>query len=376
MNTPPSFCPHAPVCSDCLLTTQISVVDRAALFFEGVEGYRLVCGRGSGWRTRAKLAVRRQRGEVHCGLFRRGSHEVVSIPRCVAHHPKINEALQVLSSLAPSQAYDERSGEGELRYVQLIVERSSGRVQLSFVLNLQNFESSQVCEWERWAQDLFSREPGRWHSFWLNLQPKPTNTIFGPQWKRICGELFVREQICGRTIPLLPSHFSQANPEMFELLLTDLLQLLPAGQKVVDLYGGMGVIGCVIAPKCRSVTIIERDEGSQEPFLEAKRFLPVGTDVSLVVGDVDRELDWLDGAATVVVDPPRKGLSASVLEALRRGQQISTLFYISCHFPTLERDVQKLKDAGFSVSWARSYLFFPGTDQIETLVRFSRERSG
>ena len=319
------------------------------------------------------MAVRRQRGELVCGLFRRGSHEVVSIPGCVAHHPKINEALRCLSLLPPSVAYDESSGEGQLRYVQLLVEQSTGRVQISLVLNLQNFETPQVREWGWWAQDLFSREPTRWHSFWLNLQPKPTNTIFGSQWKQICGEPFVWEQICGQRLPLLPSHFSQANPEMFERLLSDLLLLVPSGQKVVDLYGGMGIIGCVIAPKCQSVTVVERDEGSRAPFLEAKKLLPAGTDVRLVVGDVDREIGVLDGATVVIVDPPRKGLSPVVLQALRGNWKIKALFYISCHFHTLERDAQKLQDAGFSISWARSYLFFPGTDQIETLVMFSRD---
>ena len=378
MNSPALVCPHAICCSGCLLTEERPLIERAASFFSGlgIGGYFLQTGCPTGWRTRAKLAVRRQRGKLECGLFRRGSHEVFSIPHCVVHHPKINEALPDLFSLSPHLAYDELSGEGQLRYVQLMVERHSGRVQLTLVLHLPNLESSQVRDWEDWARSLYAQNPLRWHSFWINLQPKSTNTIFGPQWKHICGEPLIWEQICGQQIPLLPSHFSQANLGMFERLLGDLLHRLPEGQRIVDLYGGMGVIGCVVAPKCRSVTVVERDASAQEPFLEAKKRLPAGVDIQHIVGDVGGTLDVLNDVTTVIVDPPRKGLPLSVVQALGEKEQIQTLFYISCHFHTLEQDAQLLLEKGFSISFARSYLFFPGTDQIETLVCFEKKRSG
>ena len=372
MNTPISVCPHAAVCSGCLVHPERLVIERAAVLFKDLEGYSVVQGSPTGWRTRAKLAVRRQQGELLCGLFRRGSHEVVSIPNCAAHHPKINEALSAIFSLPFHLAYDEPSNEGQLRYVQLLVERSTGLVQLTLVLNIQDFESSQGREWERWAKDLYSKAPHLWHSFWMNLQPKPTNTIFGPRWKHICGQPLIWEELCGCHIPILPSHFSQANLDMFERLLCDLLLLLPKGQRVADLYGGMGVIGCVVAPSCRSVTVVERDEGSSEPFQEARLRLPPGTDITHIVGDVDAHLDVLNDATVVIVDPPRKGLSSPVIQALEEHKQIKDLFYVSCLFETLERDAKALLDKGFSISWARSYLFFPGTDQIETLVRFTR----
>jgi tRNA/tmRNA/rRNA uracil-C5-methylase (TrmA/RlmC/RlmD family) len=163
---------------------------------------------------------------------------------------------------------------------------------------------------------------------------------------------------------------------MFDQLLGDLLHLLPEGQRVVDLYGGMGVIGCVVAPKCRSVVVVERDASAQEPFLEAKRRLPAEVDINYIVGDVGETLDVLNEATTVIVDPPRKGLPLPVVQKLGEKEQIRTLFYISCHFHTLERDAQLLLEKGFSITFARSYLFFPGTDQIETLVCFEKKGSG
>jgi 23S rRNA (uracil1939-C5)-methyltransferase len=373
VNTPGAACPHASVCSGCLLGPGRPVIERALAFFKGIDGYTLVQGASTGWRTRARLAVRRQHGALFCGLFSRGSHEVVSIPLCVVHHPKINAALPTIFSLPPHLAYDEHSHEGQLRYVQLFVERRTGLVQLTLVINSSNFSGSQIHEWERWAKELYSNAPDRWHSFWINLQPKATNTIFGPQWKHVCGRPLIWEDVCGRQIPILPSHFSQANFDMFERLLYDLLLVFPKGQRVAELYGGMGVIGCVLSSKSQSVTVVEKDADSSGPFLEARRRLPPGTNIEHIVGDVDDHLDVLDDATVVVVDPPRKGLSQPLLRALEENKHITALFYISCHFETLERDARLLRDRGFRITWARSYLFFPGTDQIETLARFERE---
>lgn len=373
MNT--SFCPFLGECSGCCSSNHI--LQRASSFFQQQwDGtYLCVAGHASGWRTRAKLAVRNQSETLCCGLFRAGSHEVVSIPGCSAHHPSINRAAEAIASLPPECGYVESTGRGSLRYVQAIVDRKSGSVQLSLVLNLRSFESSEVQRWESWARLRFSEDPGLWHSFWINLQPLATNTVFGPQWKHVCGPKFLIENICGLTIPLLPSHFSQANPEMFERLLADLLEIFPRNTRVAELYAGMGVIGSLLAPYSADVRCVERDRLAEEAFLEIKGRSACPDRIHYIVGDATESEEVLAVAQTVIVDPPRKGLTSTLIEALRQNETVRAIFYISCHFPTLERDsIELMKDGLFHISFARSYLFFPGTDQIETLIRF--ERSG
>jgi tRNA/tmRNA/rRNA uracil-C5-methylase (TrmA/RlmC/RlmD family) len=271
--------------------------------------------------------------------------------------------------------YNEKTATGQLRYLQAVVERATHRVQLSFVLNIPSLTSSEAQEWESRAHSLFSASPHLWHSFWINLQPLPTNTIFGPVWKHVVGSPLIWETLVGCDIPLLPSHFAQANLDMFERLLIDLVALLPSNAKVVELFAGMGVISLVIRRHCASVTAVERDVGAYEAFVQAKQRLPECQQQGLhfVVGDAAACHDSIMEASTVIVDPPRKGLSKSLVEHLAHALNIRTVFYISCHFPTLERDIREMMAlGGFHIAFARSYLFFPGTDQIETLVKFVR----
>lgn len=77
-----------------------------------------------GWRARARLAVRGRPGDVVIGLFKARSHDAVAIPACRAHHPLINDAVQLLKKHADALKlipYNEKTKSGQLRYVQLTV---------------------------------------------------------------------------------------------------------------------------------------------------------------------------------------------------------------------------------------------------------------
>ncbi len=370
-------CPHRSSCSGCVSSAPL-IPQRATSYFQalGLSDFHIIALQETGWRTRAKLAVRRQHGNsLALGLFRRGTHEVLPIPNCLSHHPKINEAIAELSTLPPDLGYDEATGSGQLRYVQAVVERASQRVQMTLVLNLPSLHVPEVGAWEQRAKELFAHNTALWHSFWLNLQPLASNTIFGPLWQHVVGGDCIWETLAGCSIPFLPSHFSQANLEMFELLLKDLITLLPHDARVVELFAGMGVISLVIRHRCAAVTAIERDESAAEAFFKARQRLPthLHQGMNFIVGDAQMCHEALEEATTVIVDPPRKGLSQSLIRGMAQAHSVRTLLYISCHFPTLQRDIGELMEqGGFRPSFARSYVFFPGTDQIETLVQLIR----
>ena len=90
---------------------------------------------------------------------------------------------------------------------------------------------------------------------------------------------------------------------------------------------------------------------------------------------------WLEGAEVVVVDPPRKGLEPALLRFLASGKAMSPhqglqrLLYLSCGFPALMRDCDALLAGGqWRLVHAQGFLFFPGTNHVETLAVFDRVR--
>jgi len=77
-----------------------------------------------------------------------------------------------------------------------------------------------------------------------------------------------------------------------------------------------------------------------------------------------------EGAARVVVDPPRSGLAMAVRRALveRRPERLT---YVSCHAATLARDLAQLTPA-FAVESVVLLDLFPQTGHMETVVQMVR----
>jgi 23S rRNA (uracil1939-C5)-methyltransferase len=319
--------------------------------------FELVRGSPTQFRTRAKLAVRKE----GIGLFKRGTHTVIPMTICLAHHPKLNEAFasfKTAFSKSSFTPYDEVHHTGDIRYIQLIVERSSNNIMLSLVLN----NKARLNELKTWCEKALP-----FSSVSINVQTEKTNSIFSNEWHHVFGPEYISEVICGNEFFFGPSHFGQANLELFEKLIFDLQKNISADSHVLEVYGGIGVIGLSIASKCASVTISEREKSAEKYFQMALK----NKKAEFKVVDSLGSIELLQKVDTVIVDPPRKGLEPQFLDAVI-GSDIKKLIYVSCGFPSFERDMKKLLLHGFKITFAKSYLFFPGTNHIELLAVFER----
>ena len=335
--------------------------EKAKNYFETTWQLPLGYAQGhlTGWRSRSKLAVRAP-GDI--GLFARGSHTVVNIPHCKAHHPQINEAVKKLKALNFT-SYNEATGVGDLRYIQCVVERASGRVQLALVLNMEKSNAF----WQKLINELY--EPTFWHSIWCNYNTCRTNTIFGKHWEKVVGDDVVWEEIAGNKIAFGPSHFGQANLEMYEKLILDLQKEILPESTLSELYAGIGTIGLSMASICKEVRLVEVEPHAQSYFIMAKEQLaqPLQEKLIYQTEKAENALTLVEGATSCIVDPPRKGLGEALLHKLLAIKGLKQLAYISCDYTSLERDLAVLPP-NWRPTFAKSYLFFPGTNQIETLV--------
>ena len=75
----------------------------------------------------------------------------------------------------------------------------------------------------------------------------------------------------------------------------------------------------------------------------------------------------LPADATVIVDPPRTGLSKAVTAALA-ASAVRRIVYVSCDVATLARDLKVLAAAGFAVVSLEGFDLFPNTAHVETLA--------
>lgn len=91
------------------------------------------------------------------------------------------------------------------------------------------------------------------------------------------------------------------------------------------------------------------------------------TNADAVGGDAGREFPD-EGADVVVVDPPRAGLAADVVEKLS-ALDARAIAYVSCDPATLARDLARFEEEGrFSPVWVKPVDLFPQTFHVETVT--------
>jgi tRNA/tmRNA/rRNA uracil-C5-methylase (TrmA/RlmC/RlmD family) len=172
--------------------------------------------------------------------------------------------------------------------------------------------------------------------------------------------------------------FFQGNRFLIARLVSEVVASVSRGP-VVDLYAGGGLLGlsvasCGIGP----VTLVEGDSTSGADLEVNAAAFPgdvrvdrrsVESFLATNSSSVDAMVDAM--ADTVIVDPPRSGLSKAALSGIVRANAAS-IVYVSCDVPTLARDDPGLLDAGYGLSRLAALDLFPNTAHVETVAVFSR----
>jgi 23S rRNA (uracil1939-C5)-methyltransferase len=347
----PSTCKHYPACSGCTLTDiyMPPIWKEALSFFReyGIEAELLSAGFLE-TRFKAKLAVRTG---PEIGLFKKNSHECLSIPHCLVHHRSINEAVSLIRQEMIAQKitpYQENTSVGSLRYLQLFVERQTGKIQLVLVTreDLSSFCKSLL------KYDL-------WHSIWQNIQKESSNRILGDQWELMSGEPFVWQTINNISIPFHPGAFAQAHLPLFDQMVQKIASWVRPQDRVLELYAGVGAIGATLT--CEHVTLVENNPYADLSFRQMKK-------TNMLYLNVDAKEAKFSGFDLTIVDPPRKGLEPEIISKI----ESQRLVYVSCGFDSFKRDCKALCTLGWRLKEAKGYLFFPGTNHVEVLAYYER----
>jgi tRNA/tmRNA/rRNA uracil-C5-methylase (TrmA/RlmC/RlmD family) len=213
--------------------------------------------------------------------------------------------------------------------------------------------------------DLLSPSTGGARLFYGSQKPSPITELVGDREFRLSGTGFW--QVHRAAASTLTRAVQEAiDAERFDPRAANL-----------DLYGGVGLLAAAVADRFGTttrITTVESDETATE-FAGAN--LAEWTGAQAVTGRVERWLGSYDGgaraaAATVVLDPPRSGAGAAVIEALvASGPQ--QVVYVACDPIAFARDAKLLTDRGYRMSRIRAFDLFPNTHHFEAVGTFQRD---
>ena len=164
--------------------------------------------------------------------------------------------------------------------------------------------------------------------------------------------------------------FFQGNRFLIADLVTSVMDAVAADGPVLDLYAGVGLFAVSLAGSGRrSITAVEGDRSSGSDL--QRNAGGFGDAIVVALESVESSLRRRrQDVGTVVVDPPRTGMTHEALDGIVR-VRAGRIVYVSCDPATLARDARKLLDAGYRLESLRAFDLFPNTPHVESLGIFA-----
>jgi 23S rRNA (uracil1939-C5)-methyltransferase len=331
------------------------------------------CPEGAlGYRNRALIPLeRRPDGVLRAGYYRRGSHRIVNMNRCPVLDPRMDGLIEPIKADLEASGWPvdvNLSAGGGLRHLALRVGHHSGEVLITLVTSHDRLPGLDA---------LATRWMARWPAVvgvGLNLQPRATNVVLGPDTITITGRPWLNERFGGQDLQIGADSFFQVNTPQAERLVPLLQEFFQPGpdMPLVDAYCGIGTFSLPLAAAGSPVLGLEVHQRSVQQAiasaerngLSSARF--EHADVAMVLAE------RLQGAVGLLVDPPRKGLSPETVAAILQSCP-PKLAYISCNPATLARDLAALCGEGaYWLQRVQPVDFFPQTSHVECVALLER----
>jgi len=324
-----------------------------------------------GYRNRAVIPLERSPdGRLRAGFYRRGSHRIVNMNHCPVLDPRLDALIAPLKADLDAGPWPvDRHGTeaGGLRHLALRVGQNTGELLITLIATHADLEGldAQAQTWMRRWPELVGVT--------LNLQPRPTNQLFGRDTRTLAGRDWLHERFAGLTLQISSDTFFQVHTCQAERLVPLLEAALPSPRGLlVDAYCGIGTYSLPLARLGWQVLGLEQHAGAVE--LAGRNALLNGLSerCRFQTADVCDALDAaLPHAQALLLDPPRKGLDPRVLSAIAASPP-PQLVYLSCDPATLARDLRQLCADGYQLRSVQPIDFFPNTTHVETLAVLER----
>ncbi len=325
------------------------------------------------YRNKAQVPVRRVKGQLETGFYRKNSHDLIPIEDFLIQDKEIDKLIVFVRDLLRRydlKPYDEKEQTGLIRH--LVVRRGhySGQMMLVFVTTRPKvFRIDQIIAK---ITETFPNVV----SIIQNINDKNTNAIFGKEFRTLYGQDTITDSMLGNDYEISAQSFYQVNTEMAEKLYQTAIDFsdLNSDSIVIDAYSGIGTIGLSFAKQVKEVYGVEVIETAVE---DAKKNAERNgiTNAHYVADSAENAMaKWSkDGIKpdVIIVDPPRKGLTESFIKA-SVAMKPEKITYVSCNPATMARDIKLYQELGYELKKVQPVDLFPQTHHVETVALLSK----
>lgn len=312
-------------------------------------------------------------GIIEAGFYARNSHRVVPAEDCPLQPAVFSRILkEVLAFLREYRlpVYREETGQGIYRHVYLREAPSSGKVLVCLVAVKRR--PPRIEELARRLEEKFPEIAG----VCVNVNPDRTNVILGKRYERISGNMELEDTFLGVRLGISPAAFYQVNTAQAQRLYQLAFDFaeFQGSEHLLDLYCGIGSIGLSAYGRIGRLTGVEivpeavenaRANARRNGMENAEFFCADASGAAKRLAAEGMRPD------VIIVDPPRKGCGAEVLDAIIE-MAPEKVVMISCNPSTAARDCNVLCQKGYTLQKYQGVDLFPRTGHVETVVLLSK----
>ena len=319
-------------------------------------------------------------GKYISGVYEKGTHRVVAVDNCDITDEKANAIAISIRDLLKSfkiKTYNEDTGYGLLRHVQIRIGKNTGQILVILVCSSPTFPGKN-----NFVKVLREMHP-EITSIVLNVNNKHTSMVVGDRNITMYGRGYIEDELCGLRFRISPGSFYQVNPVQTRILYDIAMEFasLTGKETVLDTYCGTGTIGLIASKKAGNVIGVELNGDAVKDAITNARANGI-KNARFYQDDATKFMEkvaakQLNGKEAIkpdciIMDPPRSGSTPRFIEAVVKLAP-SRVVYVSCGPESLARDLALFEKKGYKVTKIQPVDMFPLTEHVETVCLLSRK---
>ncbi|WP_297552164.1 23S rRNA (uracil(1939)-C(5))-methyltransferase RlmD [Thermococcus sp.] len=285
---------------------------------------------------------------------------VVNLSECPVFSKKTPEYLRALRDFLAETGlgpWSLKRKTGDVHYLQVREGKFTGEAMVNLIAHRRPSEETAEA-----FRDYFSFADSLYWSLKTDDRDDPRGEPL-----HVAGSQFIRERIDDVVYLIHPNSFFQTNSYALKLLLRA-IEDFADGERVLDLYSGVGTFGVYLAKRGFAVEGVEINPFAVEMAKENAELngvnaqFRVGRAEETPIGDYD----------TVIVGPPRRGLKEAGELLVKSGAE--RIVYVSCNPKAFRLDYENHLKKAYRVEEAVLVDMFSHTPHVEAIVELTRRR--
>ena len=318
--------------------------------------------------------ARNKKGQIIRGIYRRDSHDVISVNGCLLEDKKADAIIEEIKRLLPSfkyRVFDEDNGTGWLRHVLVRSGNCGGKEEIMIILVTADVAFPGKNNFVKALRHSFPEIT----TIVQNINRKRTSMVLGDRDIIVYGKGFIEDDRLGLRFRISPGSFFQINSEQTKKLYDMALECagLNGSETVLDAYCGTGTIGMFMSRKADKVIGVELNPDAVRDARDNAKRNGINN-IEFVCADATRYM--LEKASThfdvLCMDPPRSGSTPEFIKAAS-DLGIDRIVYVSCNPETLARDLKLFRKQGYRIKRLVPVDMFPLTDNCEAVCMLTKK---